>query len=42
MLEATTAERLPATDFGQLAKRADAQRAEVERLQEEAAKLALA
>ena len=40
VLETTAAARVPGTDFAALGERADAQRTEVERLQEEAARLA--
>jgi hypothetical protein len=41
VLEGTVAERVPDTDFAALGERADRQRAEIEQLQEVAAKLAL-
>ena len=42
VLEAAVSSRVPTTDFAALAERADRQRAEVESLQTEAAKIALA
>jgi hypothetical protein len=41
VLESTVGERVPGLDFAQLGERADAQRTEVECLQEAAAKLAI-